>query len=152
MKLLSVLWSMIFSINIFADNGYIEPVTDRVTKEECNACHFAFPAMLLPQASWRKILENLENHFGEDASLDSQTTQHISQYLASRSGDAGSTPSKFIWGLDNEDPPIRITETEYWIEKHPHISEEKLKSGLAGLKASCAVCHLRAVNGVYKYE
>lgn len=152
MKLFSVFWCMIFAVNIFADNGYIEPVTDRITKEECNACHFAFPAVLLPQASWRTILENLENHFGEDASLDSQTRQHIGQYFASRSSEAGSTPSKFIRGLDKENPPIRITETEYWMDKHLHISEEKLQSGLAGLKASCAVCHLRAVKGIYRYE
>lgn len=152
MRVLSVLWCTIFSMNVFGDSGYIEPVTDRIAKEECNACHFAFPAMMLPQASWKKILGNLENHFGEDASLDSRTRQHIGQYLVSRSGDAGSTPSKFIRGLDNGNPPIRITETEYWIEKHLHISEEKLQSGLAGLKASCAVCHLRAVNGIYKYE
>ena len=152
MRVLNVLWYTIFSMNVFADNGYIEPVTDQIAKEECNACHFAFPAMMLPQVSWKKILENLENHFGEDASLDSQTRQTIGEYLLSRSGDAGSTPSKFILGLDNGNPPIRITETEYWIKKHLHISEEKLQSRLAGLKANCAVCHLRAVNGIYRYE
>lgn len=43
MRVLNVLWCTIFSMNVFADNGYIEPVTDRIAKEECNACHFAFP-------------------------------------------------------------------------------------------------------------
>jgi len=80
---------IVISAQIFADDIYIEPITDQITKDECSACHFAFPAAMLPQASWKKILRDLENHFGEDASLDAQTTQHIKEYLVARSGDAG---------------------------------------------------------------
>lgn len=95
---------------------------------------------------------SLENHFGEDASLDAQTTQHITQYLVAQAGDTEFWSSKFVSGLDNQNPPIRITETEYWIRQHPGISKEQLQSGLAGLKANCAVCHIGAKNGSYEYD
>ncbi len=152
MRLTLILYGIVISSQIFADDSYIEPITDQITKDECSACHYAFPAEFLPQASWKKILGDLENHFGEDASLDEQTTRHIKEYLIARSGDAGSLPSKFVHGLDNENPPVRITETKYWISKHIHISHEKLQSGLAGLKAVCTVCHRRVENGDYSLD
>ncbi len=34
--------------------------------EECGACHLAYPPSLLPQASWRGIMDGLADHFGED--------------------------------------------------------------------------------------
>ena len=95
---------------------------------------------------------SLENHFGEDASLDAQTIQHITKYLVAQAGDTGRWSSKFVRGLDNQNPPIRITETKYWIKQHPAISKENLQSGLAGLKAGCAVCHIRAENGYYEKD
>jgi len=152
MRLTMIFLGIVISAQIFADDIYIEPITDQITKDECSACHFAFPAAMLPQASWKKILRDLENHFGEDASLDAQTTQHIKEYLVARSGDAGFLPSKFVRGLDIDNPPVRITETNYWISKHIHIAHEKLQSGLAGLKAVCTVCHRRVENGFYDLD
>ena len=95
---------------------------------------------------------SLENHFGEDASLDDQTTQHITKYLVAQAGDTERGSSKYVRGLDNKKTLIRITETKYWIRQHPAISKEKLQSGLAGLKTNCAVCHLRAEDGHYEKD
>ena len=105
---------------------------------------------MLPEASWKKIMGSLENHFGEDASLDTQTIQRITNYLVGQAGDNKLWSSKFVRGLDKKNPPIRITETEYWIGLHPAIAKENAHSPLAGLKASCAVCHLRAEDGYYE--
>ena len=93
---------------------------------------------------------SLEDHFGEDASLDAQTTQHITEYLVGQAGDTKLRTSKFVRGIDTQNPPLRITETEFWIRLHPAIAKENLHSVLAGLKASCAVCHLRAGDGYYE--
>ncbi len=105
---------------------------------------------MLPEASWKKIMGSLGNHFGEDASLDTQTIQHITKYLVGQAGDNKLWSSKFVRGLDKQNPPIRITETKYWIELHPAIAKENAHSPIAGLKASCAVCHLRAEDGYYE--
>ncbi len=151
MRLAVVLFSALFSLPVFTDD-HLPLITDRQTKSECSACHFAYPASMLPEAAWRKIMGSLEDHFGEDASLDAQTVQHITKYLVARAGDAELWSSKFVRGLDTQNPPIRITETEYWIRQHPAISKEKLQSGLAGLMANCAVCHIRAEDGYYEKD
>lgn len=150
MRLAVILFSALISMPVFAGDSNDPLITDQLTKKECSACHFAYPASMLPEASWKRIMGSLENHFGEDASLDAQTTQHITEYLVAQAGDVELWSSKFVRGLDKQNPPIRITETEYWIGKHFAISKEKLHSGLAGLKASCAVCHRRAEDGYYK--
>ncbi|OED38009.1 hypothetical protein AB833_21430 [Chromatiales bacterium (ex Bugula neritina AB1)] len=150
MRLTAILFSALISLPVFGDDDRIQLITDQLTKNECSACHFAYPASMLPEASWKKIMESLENHFGEDASLDSQTIQYITQYLVSQAGDAENRSLKFVRGLDNQNPPIRITETKYWITRHPGISKEILPSGLAGLKSNCAVCHLSAESGYYE--
>ncbi len=152
MRVAVVLIVALISLPVFADDDHVQLITDQLTKNECSACHFAYPASMLPEASWKKIMGNLENHFGEDASLDTQTTQHITKYLVGQAGDTKLWSSKFVRGLDPQNPPIRITETKYWIRQHPAISKEKLQSGLAGLKAHCAVCHLRAEDGYYEHK
>ena len=152
MRLAMILIGALISLPVFTDEGHAPLVTDQLTKNECSACHFAYPAPMLPQASWKMIMGSLENHFGEDASLDAQTTRHITKYLVAQAGDTELWSSKFVRGLDNQKPLIRITETKYWIRQHPAISKEKLQSGLAGLKANCAVCHLRAEDGHYEKD
>ncbi len=152
MRLNVILLGAFLSLPVFADDDHVQVITDELTKTECSACHFAYPASMLPEASWKKIMRSLENHFGEDASLDAQTTQHITEYLVAHAGDTEFWSTKFVRGLNKQNPPIRITETKYWVRQHPAISKEKLHSGLAGLKANCAVCHLVAENGNYEKD
>lgn len=152
MRLAVILFGALISLPVFTDEDHVQLITDQLTKNECSACHFAYPASMLPEASWKKMMGSLENHFGEDASLDAQTTQHITKYLVAQAGDTELWSSKFVRGLDDQNPPIRITETKYWIKRHPAIAKEKLQSGLAGLKAKCAVCHIRAENGYYEKD
>ena len=149
MRLTVILFGSIVTLSGFANDGRINLKTDELTENECGACHFAYPAAMLPTTSWRKIMETLENHFGEDASLDTQTMQAITTYLVANAGDTKLWSEQFVRGLDKRNPPIRITETKYWTTKHPAISKENLPSGLAGLKSKCTVCHLSAQKGDY---
>lgn len=150
MRLAVILYVALISSPVFAGDDPIQLSTNQLTKNECGACHFAYPASMLPVASWRKIMGDLENHFGEDASLEIEAIQEITQYLVMQASDTKPRFSKFVHGLDAQNPPVRITETEYWIKKHFAISKEYLPSGLAGLKANCPVCHLRAEDGYYE--
>ena len=63
------------------DDDFYPPVTDPLTVQECASCHIAFPASMLPAASWRRMMGELENHFGDDASVDADTTAAITRYL-----------------------------------------------------------------------
>lgn len=150
MRLAATLGLALVCSPVFAGDDLSQLTAEQLTKNECGACHFSYSASMLPEVSWRKIMRNLEDHFGEDASLEKEALQEITQYLVTQAADTSPRFSEFIRGIDAQDPPIRITETEYWIKKHPAISKEFLQSGLAGLKANCSVCHRRAEDGYYE--
>jgi hypothetical protein len=54
-------------------NDYLKPVTNQTYKETCGECHFAYQPELLPSASWLKILNQLDDHFGEEVEADPDT-------------------------------------------------------------------------------
>ena len=62
-------------------NGYLKPVTNQTYKETCGECHFAYQSELLPSASWVKILNQLDDHFGEEIETDPDKIKSISDYL-----------------------------------------------------------------------
>jgi len=43
------------------------PLADPLYRSECGDCHMPYPAGLLPAASWRRIMNGLEDHFGDHA-------------------------------------------------------------------------------------
>lgn len=136
--------------NTLADE-YYKPVEDPLTTRMCGTCHLAFSPQMLPARSWEKIMQNLDQHFGKDASLDAESTKKIESYLKSHAADNNWIKGKFMRGLgDTTLTPIRITETPYWIRKHDKRyldytwSNEKVQS-----KANCLACHPRAARGGY---
>jgi hypothetical protein len=52
---------------------YLKPVTNQTYRETCGECHFAYQPELLPSASWLKILNQLDDHFGEEVDADRDT-------------------------------------------------------------------------------
>ncbi|MDP3338305.1 MAG: hypothetical protein Q8S51_16135, partial [Rhodoferax sp.] len=56
---------------------FYAPVADAVVKEECGGCHLAFAPSMLPARSWTRMMADLANHFGDDASVDPATAKKI---------------------------------------------------------------------------
>lgn len=111
-----------------------------VYQEECGACHLAYPAKFLPEKSWHKILENLEDHFGENAELDKESTQILYAYLAKY----GMKKGFFNRLLRNfpKGEPTRITELPYFVRKHDEIPEKWVKNNPEIRSFSqCDRCH-----------
>jgi hypothetical protein len=77
---------------------------DSITANECSDCHQAYDPGLMPQGSWIQLLSDLPNHFGEDASLDAETQDHITQYMMKNSARGNG--------------PIRITEQRWFKGEH----------------------------------
>lgn len=88
----------------FASGGGGFNITDRITAVECGECHMVYGPSALPQDSWRQIMANLSDHFGEDATLDEQTRTHVETYLVS--------------GAHSGEGPIRITKQSWFIKGH----------------------------------
>lgn len=118
----------------------VPPVTDPVVQKECGACHMAFQPAFLPAASWRAMMGELSNHFGEDAWLPPETAKHVEDWLVAH---AGRQPT------DAANPPLRITELRWWTREHEHEVSQAMWDK-AGSKGNCKACHRDAERGLYE--
>ncbi len=127
--------------------GWKPIVLPKAYVEECGACHTAYHPSLLPPASWRRIMASLDDHFGEDASLDPETTRALAAFLETRSRWPWDTEAAN--GLRRVDPtrPLRITASPYWRARHAAITDAQFESPAVGGKANCSACHRDAESG-----
>jgi len=114
-------------------------VTDAMTKKECGDCHMAFPPRLLPSAAWSAIMNDLSNHFGEDASLDAATQSKIENYLVKSSSNRGGAS------------PMRISEQRWFKGEHRGTPGTGRLSNLKSW-ANCQACHRGAARGMFDDE
>lgn len=132
------------------DDEYFAPVTDPATLSECGSCHLAFPPSMLPAASWKRMMAELQDHFGDDASLDADTTAAITRYLVANAGDAGGYRRDILRGLPRGAAPQRITELPKWVHEHDEVSEAEWRAKDVGSKANCPACHVDADKGYFE--
>ncbi|MGJ8586236.1 MAG: diheme cytochrome c [Marinosulfonomonas sp.] len=135
---------------VFASEGeYMQPVTHDATKAECSECHMAYPAGFLPQRSWTMIMATLDDHFGENATLDEASRAEIEAYLVQNAADAGGRSSGLLYRVAPDETPLRISEMPWFRSEHDgEVSSRKLKK--AGSMANCAACHRGADRGIFE--
>ncbi|CCQ75062.1 diheme cytochrome c [Magnetospira sp. QH-2] len=129
-----------------ADDDFYGPVTHQATKDECGACHMAFQPGLLPADSWKAVMADLPNHFGEDASLPAETATEIEAYLVANAGTNGFW-QRFTGG---KEVTLRITDLPDWKHEHEEeVSPSAWTRADVGSKANCPACHKAAEKGYY---
>jgi hypothetical protein len=127
-----------------------EPGSDPTYKIACGGCHFLYPPGLLPSSSWKKILDQLPNHFGEQVPLDSQSRESISKYLQEKGADhSSSKKSGKIMDSLNGNTTLRITEIPIFQKAHQGIKSEVLNRKAIGSLSNCTTCHKKAEQGFY---
>ena len=129
-------------------------VQDAVYMEECGACHFAYLPSLLPRKSWNGIMQGLEDHFGENAELDEESTTQIAAYLEENALQAGkpSPLSKLMRNMPAE-PPLRVTELPAFVRMHELVSKQlQVKELKEGFLSPCEDCHREAADGMFDKE
>lgn len=122
------------------------------TEKECGSCHMVYLPQFLPQRSWRALLSGLNNHFGENASLDPATSKVILDYLVQHAADMPGQDHRFIRGLAETATPLRISDTPYWIRRHSEIPPEVFTHPKVQSKANCSACHQDAAKGGFEDE
>ena len=130
----------------------VAPVDNALYAEECGACHFAYQPGLLPARSWRKIMDTLADHFGENAELGNEEAIKLSAYLITNAADhSGYKRSSRIAGsLKADDAPLRFTETRYFQRQHHELSKRMVEDNPQVKSFSrCGVCHTQADKGSY---
>ncbi len=106
---------------------------------ECASCHLAYPPALLPAASWQRLLQGLDRHYGSDASLDAATVRELSAWLQAHAG----TDRR----VAEAPPQDRITRAAWFERKHRRIDPAVWKLPSVGSAAQCAACHREAAQG-----
>jgi diheme cytochrome c len=131
-------------------NKYITPVNNPTYEKECGACHFPYQPELLPSGSWKKIMAVLDDHFGKEIEIDTESINVISGYLISNSAEKSSAKRavKIVKSLRGR-TPIRISETPYIIEKHDEVDPIFFNRESIGSLANCTACHITAEKGIY---
>ena len=133
--------SLLATTALSADSGQ-GPQPPAVYTQECGSCHVAFPANLLPKASWRRVLNDLEKHYGSDASLDPLTQKQIDTWLQTYGG---------LGKRAREEPPLdRITRSAWFERKHREVSAATFKRASIKSPANCTACHRDAAQGDFE--
>jgi mono/diheme cytochrome c family protein len=108
-------------------------------RQECAACHVAYPPAMLPAASWRRLLGGLPHHFGVDASLDAASVDELAAWLGAHAGTGRRSRQA--------PPEDRITRSPWFIHEHDEVPPAVWKRPAVKSPANCAACHTQADRG-----
>jgi hypothetical protein len=130
--------------------GDLKPVKNPSYKENCGTCHFSYQPELLPSGSWKKILVQLEDHFGQSFELDPEAQKAVLGYLEANAAERSTSKraAKIMKSVGNS-TPMRITEVPYIKGKHRKVSATVLNRPSIGSLSNCTACHRRAEEGNY---
>lgn len=123
-------------------------------KAECGSCHMVYPPGLLPARSWVKMMGGLKDHFGENATVDKETSDKIHVFLTENAADRSSLrrSQKIAKSISSDESPLRITETLYFKRQHHEVGKKIWLRKSVGSPANCAACHSRAEQGVFSED
>ncbi len=152
-------WLAIANATTADDDAYsrrrgtdVAPVTDPRYAQECGSCHFAYQPGLLPARSWRKLMGNLSDHFGDNAELAKEDAAAITDYLVKNAADRSNyrRSAKIANSLSDRGVPLRISQLPYIAGKHDEIPA-RFVAGNPKVRSlsNCAACHTRAPQGSY---
>jgi len=119
---------------------------------ECGDCHLAFHPSLLPVRSWQRLLDEQNDHFGEELMLDQETIDELLAYSKANSAEQEATEAawRFNTTIPTSEAPIKISATGYWKRKHQDIPDAVWKRPDIRSKTNCNACHLDAKQGWFE--
>lgn len=115
-------------------------------------CHKIYPPFLLPEKSWKRIIDDMDNHFGEEiteANISLSQQASIREFLYENSAEhsAREAAVKIMKSLGDLRPKA-ITKTAYWREVHKNIPRSAYKDKKIKDKSNCWNCHKDFEEGV----
>jgi hypothetical protein len=124
----------------FAFAGNVAPADNAQYQKECASCHFGYQPALLNKTSWEKVMGNLSDHFGTDASLGKVESEQILNYLLTNAGSGKITANNST---------MQITKSPYFIKEHRKIPAKLIEQKEVSSLANCLACHTTADKGNY---
>ena len=117
---------------------------------ECGSCHIAYAPGLLPARSWRKMMAQLEDHFGEDASVGEPVWLALLKDLEDMAADgafADMRMRRIAASVPVNAAPQRVSETGYFKAMHDAVPRHFWQRQGVGSPGNCGACHPRADEG-----
>ncbi|WP_298750085.1 cytochrome C [uncultured Arcobacter sp.] len=95
------------------------------------------------------MMSDLENHFGDDASISEEDNQNISAFLIKNSAETSTKEFSFkiLNSIGNKDI-IAITHTDFWKKEHEEIPKKVFGHADVKSKANCKACHSDVEKGL----
>jgi len=126
----------------------VAPVNNSLYAKECSACHFAYQPGLMPARSWQQLMANLDDHFGDNAELETEDQKALTDYLVKNAAEFSNHKRsvKIMRSLSKDKTPIRIAEIPYIVRKHDELSSKMVNDNPLSY---CDKCHTRADTGSY---
>jgi len=147
MKRTLMLVPLLLPLFAYADNGArMLAAAPPAYQAECGSCHLAFPPGLMSANDWRQVMQRLDKHYGDNASLDAKTAAEIEAFLIRYAGSdwnyGGAAPAQ-------AGEPPRLTRTPWFVRKHREVSRADWNHPKVKSPANCAACHTRAAEGSF---
>ena len=134
------------------DEAFFPMPRGKAMVNECGRCHTVYPPGLLPSRSWRKMLSELGNHFGTDASMLEPVRMGLLKDLEDMAADgafADMRMRRIAGSVPVNSAPQRITETAFFKLMHDEVPKRAWQHKAIGMPANCIACHPRANEGRY---
>jgi cytochrome c553 len=121
-----------------------------IYRNECSQCHVAYPTQFLPTASWDAVMNNLADHFGDNAELSAEDTAAVKLFLDRNNYDQSRIKRRYGNRFDTQGTPLRLTKTRFFRAIHNEVSDRYVtQNPKVKTFARCEACHGRAQNGRY---
>lgn len=119
----------------------------------CGECHMAYHPSLHSEDSWQILMNNLDSHFGEDASLALAKKEAILAWLAKNNASHFDTKLSAWFGLAKNSQDTagdnRITDLQIWKRLHKDLPTELFKRSSIRSSSNCLACHQDAESGLF---
>lgn len=165
-KLIFLIFTIIFTLflaftlykpnNIFIASKYEKidyKAQNSLFVDECGSCHTLYPPNLLPKKSWLLVMQDLDDHFGDDASIDEASNKNILEFLLNNSAENSTMEASwyFMNSIGNKDI-IALSKTTYWEKKHKNIPKSIFENNQVKSVANCKACHSDIEEGLIEDE
>jgi len=114
-------------------------IKDKTVLEVCGDCHMAFPPQTLPKAVWKKMIGDLANHFGEDASIEPGQIKTVLDYHVKNASDVSNVRAAKKWRAKGSF--ARIIDAPRFKKKHGNCPAGVWAHKKVNSKANCLACH-----------
>jgi hypothetical protein len=105
---------------------------------------------MLAASSWRAMMGNLEDHFGDNAELDAATASRVTAFpTGNAAGEERREYGERTWrATQGRTPPLRITKTDCFRNQHHEIPDKMVTGNpKVGSFSRCETCHRGADQG-----